>query len=103
MDEPVNPIPLPSQTTDWIEKYLQEARPHLVKRTLPNLILADRGGPMLRQTVFYLLKKYSLKAGLPSNVHPHMLRHTYAVHLLKGGADLRVIQELLGQNQENLL
>ena len=89
-------IPLPSQTTDWIEKYLQEARPHLVKRTLPNLILADRGGPMLRQTVFYLLKKYSLKAGLPSNVHPHMLRHTYAVHLLKGGADLRVIQELLG-------
>ncbi len=91
-------IPLPFQTAIWIEKYLQEARPHLAKRPLSNLLLADRGGPLLRQTVFYLLKKYSLKAGIPSTVHPHMLRHTYAVHLLKGGADLRVIQELLFHN-----
>ena len=89
-------VPLPSITLDWVEKYLTKSRPKLAKKPLANLVLASRGGPMLRQTAFLTLQRYSKLAGLPMDVTPHMLRHTYAVHLLKGGADLRAIQELLG-------
>ena len=89
-------IPLPDMTVHWLKKYLEEARPHLVKRPSPLLMLSDRGLPLLRQTVYKKLEHYAKQAGIESGVSPHTLRHSYAVHLLKGGADLRAVQELLG-------
>jgi len=89
-------VPLPAQTKDWIMRYLDSARGSLVRKPTDLVILSDRGLPMKRQTVFVRLARFSMLAGLPEAVGPHVLRHTYAVHLLKGGADLRTVQELLG-------
>jgi len=88
-------VPLPLQTRAWIKKYLENGRPKLLKRATGVLIVSDRGKPMLRQTAYKKVESFSRRAGL-RNVSPHTLRHTYAVHLLKGGADLRAVQELLG-------
>jgi integrase/recombinase XerD len=89
-------VPLPTQTSAWVRRYLESARPTLLRRPSDLVILSDRGLPMRRQTVFVRLARFSILAGLPEAVGPHVLRHTYAVHLLKGGADLRTVQELLG-------
>lgn len=89
-------IPLPAQTKEWLQRYLTEARPKLVKRATSLVIISDRGKPMLRQTAYDRLEMMCKLAGIEEKVSPHTLRHTYAVHLLKGGADLRTVQELLG-------
>lgn len=88
-------LPLPSQTIKWIELYLEEARPKLAKTPLAQLILSDRGNLLSRQRAYNLVTSYAKETGL-EHVSPHILRHTYAVHLLENGADLRAIQELLG-------
>lgn len=88
-------VPVPGVTFDWIEHYERGARPALAVRPSELLILSNRGLPLRRSTAYLMLQAASRAAGLP-NVHPHQLRHTYAVHLLKGGADLRALQELLG-------
>jgi integrase/recombinase XerD len=89
-------IPLPEQTVVWLRRYLAEARPQLAKVPCGNVILSDRGKPMIRQTAYARLERLARSAGLTQAIGPHTLRHTYAVHLLKGGADLRAVQELLG-------
>ncbi len=89
-------VPLPVHTCEWIQRYLREARPSLVKGGSDKVILSDRGLMLVRQTAYRILNKYRVLAGIPEGVSPHTLRHTYAVHLLSRGADLRVVQELLG-------
>jgi integrase/recombinase XerD len=92
----VRVVPVPQGTLGWVSRYAEHARPRLARRPTQRLILSDTGRPMLRQTVFRMLTRYARLAKLPEGVGPHTLRHTYAVHLLKGGADLRTVQELLG-------
>lgn len=89
-------IPLPRETARWLGRYAVEARPQLVRKPSPLLILSDRGKQLMRQTAYKRLADLCRQAGIPQGTSPHTLRHSYAVHLLKGGADLRAVQELLG-------
>lgn len=89
-------VPLPLQTLRWVERYLEEARSKLARTSRAELLLSDRGLALGRSGAYRILDRHRRAAGLPHNIGPHTLRHTYAVHLLKGGADLRAVQELLG-------
>jgi len=80
-----------------LEDYLRNERPSLVgKRTSSHAFLSVRGGPLSPDRVRQIVKERCAAAGIAQNVYPHLLRHSFATHLLEGGADLRVIQELLG-------
>jgi len=80
-----------------VQRYLEAARPRLVtKRSPANVFLTKRGSPFAPVTLWLRIKRRVRRAGIAKNVTPHMLRHSFATHLLDHGADLRVIQELLG-------
>ena len=86
-----------TKAREAITDYLAHERPALVtKRTSSHLFLSIRGGPLSPDRVRQIVKTRAQLAGLDHNVYPHLLRHSFATHLLEGGADLRVIQELLG-------
>lgn len=90
-------VPLGDAAVAAIEVYLGSARPKCVKpRTGSELFISNRGGAISRKTIWHLVKQYAAKAGLDAKVKPHLLRHSFATHLLGGGADLRAIQEMLG-------
>jgi integrase/recombinase XerD len=90
-------VPIGGRACAAIATYLSAGRPHFVKtRTGSQLFLSNRGGALSRITLWYIVKKHARRAGITQNVKPHLLRHSFATHLLSGGADLRAIQEMLG-------
>ncbi|WP_438482416.1 site-specific tyrosine recombinase XerD [Oleiharenicola lentus] len=90
-------VPLGGQARDAVMTYLASGRPRLVKpRTGSELFISERGKAISRKTVWVIVKKHAKNAGIEKMVKPHSLRHSFATHLLGGGADLRAIQEMLG-------
>ena len=91
-------VPIGRSALEWIDRYRRESRPLLRARgeAQDALFLNARGMPMTRMAVWKIVQTYAKKAGIVKEVHPHTFRHSFATHLLEGGADLRAVQEMLG-------
>jgi integrase/recombinase XerD len=90
-------IPIGRKALNLLEKYVREIRPQLVKSsTEPTVFLSKTGKPLNRERIWAIVKDAALRAGINKNIFPHTLRHSFASHLLENGADLRIIQEMLG-------
>lgn len=92
-------VPLGRTACSAIKRYLAEVRPLLVLGERDELFLSRRGKPFTRQGFWKLLGQHARKAGLASRISPHILRHSFATHLLERGADLRSVQLMLGHSQ----
>ncbi|MDD9138862.1 site-specific tyrosine recombinase XerD [Fructobacillus sp. CRL 2054] len=92
-------IPVGEVAVDWLKTYLRDSRPKLLKdQKADQIFLNDHGRPISRQGVWQLIKKLVKEAGIEKDVSPHTLRHSFATHILENGADLRIVQELLGHS-----
>ena len=91
-------VPLGHEAADWVRRYIREGRPSLLrKKSSPWLFVNARDGGSLSRVGFWkVLKEYGIKAGITRDLSPHVLRHSFATHLLERGADLRMIQMMLG-------
>ena len=90
-------IPIGEVAADWLTRYFASSRLALLKgKASPYVFLNDRGGQLTRQGVWKIIKKLVAEAGITKDVSPHTLRHSFATHILENGADLRIVQELLG-------
>lgn len=92
-------VPMGETAIDWLHRYMQDSRPLILGgRHSDAVFVSNRKCAMTRQTFWYAVKKYAAQAGITRNVSPHTLRHSFATHLLNNGADLRVLQLLLGHS-----
>jgi integrase/recombinase XerD len=91
-------VPIGSSAIKWIEEYLKSSRPLLEKKAKSQhiLFLNNHGTKLSRMGIWKIVKNYATLAGIKKEVHPHTFRHSFATHLLEGGADLRAVQEMLG-------
>ena len=91
-------VPLGEEALDWLQRYLQYGRPALSDKSSPWIFITQRGTLLTRQAFWYRIKHYADRAGIRAHLSPHTLRHAFATHLLNHGADLRVLQMLLGHS-----
>jgi integrase/recombinase XerD len=89
-------VPVGEQAEEWVRRYLRDVRPGLAQGRHQNVFVNYSGDPMSRVGFWGVIKKYGLQAGLRSAISPHVLRHSFATHLLEHGADLRAVQAMLG-------
>ena len=92
-------VPMGESAMHWLGRYLNEARPGLSKGTNKYLFITQRGTCMTRQNFWVIIKREALKCGIDNRkIKPHIIRHSFATHLLEGGADLRIVQAMLGHS-----
>lgn len=91
-------VPIGQEAAEWVRRYIREARPALLNRRSSSWLFVNArdGGPLSRVGFWKVLKEYGIKAGISREISPHVLRHSFATHLLERGADLRAIQVMLG-------
>ena len=90
-------VPGGAEAARWVARWIREARPRFTRRRDPGrLFVNPRGGPLSRQTLWAIVRRAAAAAGVRRRVSPHVLRHSFASHLLEGGADLRSVQAMLG-------
>ncbi len=93
-------VPVAGRALEWLERYLKEGRPTILKGKESPWLFISRGGkkPLTRQAFWQQIKRHALEAGISTEISPHTLRHSFATHLLDGGADLRSVQAMLGHS-----
>ena len=92
-------VPFGKKAKESVERYLEKARASFLKKKVSNFLFLTRlGKPMSRQTFWKTIKKYAREAGIKKKIAPHSLRHSFATHILERGADLRIVQEMLGHS-----
>ena len=92
-------VPVGREALHFIEKYIKDCSVNIKNKFSENVLFLNfRGKKLSRMAIWDIVKKYCLKAGIKKEIHPHTLRHTFATHLLQGGADIRIIQEMLGHS-----
>ena len=91
-------VPFGDAARDAIVTYVEQGRAHFARHNDPHIFLSNRGRPMTRQSFWMKVRKYARKAGIRAAISPHVLRHSFATHLLENGADLRSVQMMLGHS-----